>query len=159
MCTTSNAAHTGSVEGGTVLGLAVADTASALAAGGVRLCRSTRISWAGAASVVAVALIAAAFGVMVVAGGTGLYQDAAVPACSTSEGGPGPIDCLDSGDRGKQAAAAGLLGGLVAGVLGGCIEAWRRSRSVLVVVGGLLAAVGTTVLALETLVVPVLWSA
>jgi hypothetical protein len=147
------------VEGGTVVGLGVAGTAFALAAGGVLLCRSTLISWAGAASVVATALITAAFGVMVVAGGTGVYLDAAVPACSTSESDPGPTECLDAGDRGKQAAAAGLLGGLLAGVLGGCVAAWRRSRSVLVVVGGLLAAVGTTVLALETLVVLVLWSA
>jgi hypothetical protein len=81
------------------------------------------------------------------------------PRAACCESDPGPIDCLDSGDRGKQAAAAGILGGLLAGVLDGCVAAWRRSRSVLVVVGGLLAAVGTTVLALETLVVLVLWSA
>src|SRR5439155_18049135 len=134
-------------------------TATALAAGGVLLCRSTRVSWAGAASVVAVALIAAVCGVMVVGIGMEAYMDGAVPACSTSESDPGPGDCLDPGDRGKQAAATGLVGGLLAGVLGGCIAAWRRSRSAWVVVGGLLAAVGTTVLALETLVVLVLWSA
>jgi hypothetical protein len=47
---------------------------------------------------------------------------------------------------------------MLAGVIGGCIAAWWRSRSVRMVVGGLIAALGATVLALETLIVLVLWS-
>lgn len=107
----------------------------------------------------AVALIAAVGGVMVVGAGADAYLGASMPACSTDESHPTLGSCEDPGDLKRQAGAVGLVGGLLAGVIGGCVAAWRCSRSLRTVVGGVLAAVGATVLVIESLVVLVLWAA
>jgi hypothetical protein len=58
----------------------------------------------------------------------------------------------------KKAAATGLLGGLIAGVIGGLVTTHRRSRSLRTVAGGVLAVLGASVLMIESMIVLVLWS-
>jgi hypothetical protein len=110
------------------------------------------------ASSLAVALVAAACGVVIVAAGADAYLGATVPACSTDESRPTLSYCSHPGDLGRQAGAVGVLGGLLAGVVGGALAAWRRSRSLRIVTGGTVAALGAAVLAVEALIVLVLWS-
>jgi disulfide bond formation protein DsbB len=148
------------VEGGTFIGIVVAGTAIVLVGAGALLGRSG----SGRSGVItyslAAALIAAVCGVVIVAAGTEVYLSATVPDCSTSESTPTPpaTNCLDGGDGGKKAAATGLLGGLVAGVIGGVVTAYRRSRSLRTVAGGVLAVLGASVLTIESMIVLVLWS-
>ncbi len=147
------------MEGGTFIGIVVAGTALVLVVVGALLGRSGRC-WSSVVTYsLAVALIAAVCGVTVVGAGTEAYLGS-VPECSTSENSPTPpaANCLDGSDRGKQAAATGLLGGLIAGVIGGVVAAYRRSRSLRMVIGGVLAALGASVLMIESMIVLLLWS-
>lgn len=107
-------------------------------------------------------LIAAVCGVMVVGAGADPYLGATVPACSSAESHPTQGSCDDPGDRNRQAGAVGLLGGLLGGllaaVISGCVAEWRRSRSLRTVIGGVLTALGTTALAIESMILLVLWA-
>ncbi len=145
------------------MGLGIAGAAAVLVVAGAALARSSRAR-CGFTSVVGpaltVALIAAFCGAVIVATGTDGYLDATVTDCSHvgETVSPGQY-CLEGSDRAKQAGGAGMLGGLLAGVIGGCAAAWWRSRSVRMVAGGVLASLGASVLAIESMVVLVLWAA
>lgn len=105
------------MEGGTLLGIEIAGTAAALVVAGAVVGRSGRAA-RGRLSVIVpslgVTVIAAVCGVVLVGAGTDAYLAATTPDCSQDESHP-TLVCLDPGDRGKKAGAAGLLGGLVAG--------------------------------------------
>ena len=103
-----------------------------------------------------IGLVAAVCAVVVVGVGTDVFITATAPSCPVS-GGEGT--CTELDDVGKQAAAMGLLGGICAGVLAGLVTAWRMSRSLRLVLGGLIATLGATVLLAESLVVLILWAA
>ncbi|MGH3140055.1 MAG: hypothetical protein ACRDQE_09995 [Gaiellales bacterium] len=149
------------MEGGTEIGLATAASSAALVAVGVVLGRSGRAA-RGWSSVIGpslgVATVAAVCGVLLVAAGTDAYAAATTPSCSDDESQP-TLTCVEPGDRRRGAAAMGLLGGLVLGIIGGCVTAWRCSRSLRMVAGGVIATLGATVLLIESLIVLVLWSA
>jgi hypothetical protein len=144
------------------MGLGIAGTAAVLVTTGAMLARSGRPS-SGVLSVIApstaVALVVAFCAVVLVAGAADAYLGATVPTCSLSESHPTLGSCLEAGDQGRQAGAVGLLGGLLAGVIAGCLMAWHRSRSLRMVGGGVIAALGASVLLMETLFVLVLWAA
>jgi hypothetical protein len=151
------------MESGTLVGLGIAGAAAVLVVAGAALTRSNRTR-CGFRSVIgpalAVALITAFCGAVIVATGTHGYLDATVRDCSQASETVSPGQyCLEGSDRAKQAGGAGMLGGLLAGVVGGCAAAWWRSRSLRMVAGGVLASLGVSVLAIESMVVLVLWAA
>ena len=143
------------MEEGTLLGLALAGTSALLVIlGSVLAGRAWRVT--GAAVLVAIA--AAVCGVVVFGVGTDAWLHATAPSCQVG-GGEGSAACVPLDDAGKQAAAMGLLGGICAGALAGLVTAWRMSRSLRVVLGGLIATLGAVVLLAESLVVLALWAA
>jgi hypothetical protein len=154
-------AHTVTMEGGTLLGFAVAGAAGLLVAAGSALARSRRIAPSPRRVIgmtLLIALLAAVFGVFVVVGvGVDAWLNATAPSCSY--GGEGNAACVPLDNVGKQAAGMGLLGDICAGVLAGLITAWRMSRSLRLVLGGLIATLGATVLLAESLAVLALWAA
>jgi hypothetical protein len=146
------------MEGGTLLGLAVAGAAGLLVAAGSALARGRRPT-SGLGRVMGttllIALVAAVCSIVVVGMGTDAMLNATAPSCpSTGEG-----TCAVLDDAGKQAAVMGLLGGICAGVVAGLVTAWRMSRSLRLVLGGLMATLGASVLLAESLVVLALWAA
>jgi hypothetical protein len=149
------------MEGGTEIGLAIAASAAALVTAGLVLGRSGGAS-RGWSSVIApslgVAAVAAVCGALFGAAGADAYSAATTPTCSHDESHP-TLTCVESGDRRRSAGAMGVLGGLVAGFVGGCVTAWRCSRSLRMVIGGVFAALGATRLLIESMIVFVLWSA
>jgi hypothetical protein len=104
-----------------------------------------------------IALVAAVCGVLVIGVGTDAFLEATAPSCPFS--GEGNAAYVELDTVGKQAAAMGLLGGMAAGVLAGLATAWRMSRSLRLVLGGLVATLGATVLLAESIVVLILWAA
>jgi hypothetical protein len=82
-----------------------------------------------------IALVAAVCSIVVVGMGTDAMLNATAPSCpSTGEG-------------------------TCAGVVAGLVTAWRMSRSLRLVLGGLMATLGASVLLAESLVVLALWAA
>ena len=146
------------MEGGTLLGLAVAGAAGLLVAAGSALARGRRPT-SGLGRVMGttllIALVAAVCSIVVVGVGADAWLNATAPSCPYT--GEGTCTALD--DVGKQAAAMGLLGGICVGVLAGPVAAWRMSRSLRLVLGGLIATLGASVLLAESLVVLALWAA
>lgn len=103
-----------------------------------------------------IALVAAMCGVVVIGVGTDAFLEATASCTFNAEGNAA---CVELDNAGKQAAAMGLLGGIGAGVLAGLVTAWRMSRSLRLVLGGLIATLGATVLLAESIFVLVLWAA
>ncbi len=148
------------MEGGTLLGFAVAGAAGLLVAAGSALARGRRPAsdlWRVIGITLLIALATAVCGVFVVGAGTDAWLNATAPSCPYSGEGEGSCVALDN--LGKQAAAMGLLGGICTGVLAGLITAWTTSRSLRLVLGGLIATLGATVLLAESFVVIALWAA
>jgi len=145
------------VERGTLFGLAIAAVAAALLVAGLMLGRRRPGSGAVALPSLAVALAAVVLGTVGVGVATQAYESATVPTCPDAEA-SWPSSCAQPGDARRSAGAMGLLGGLIVGVVAGCAMAWRRSRSLKVVAGGLLAAAGGAVLTVEGMVVMLLWA-
>jgi hypothetical protein len=147
------------MEGGTLAGFAVAGAAGLLVAGGSVLARGRCRApghWHVIGTTLLMALVAAVCGVVVIGVGTDAFLEATAPSCPFS--GEGNAACVELDNVGKQAAAMGLLGGIGAGVLAGLVTAWRMSRSLRLVLGGLIATLGATVLLAESIVVLILWA-
>ena len=102
----SRSPHTGTVEGGTLLGFAVAGAAGLLVAAGSALARGRRPAsdlWRVIGITLLIALAAAVCGVFVVGAGTDAWLNATAPSCPYSGEGEGSCVALDN--LGKQAAA------------------------------------------------------
>jgi hypothetical protein len=150
------------MEGGTLLGVLLAAGCVAAVLAGVGLMRVARPSSGLSqmvASVIGVTLLCAAAGTVIVALLAGGYLHATVDSCPADGSEMAAVPCVGSADLSKQAVGAGLFGGVLFGLLGGCATAWWRSRSAWLVAGGVLTAAGASLLSVETLVVLGLWAA